>query len=436
MTFIIKIISFFLFFALSGCAKHRIDTDPTITISLDEKTGQVGTPIPVQIHISKGGSTPSELSAFIRKGIATLSLNGTALEPSGQWTPIQDNPQIIITPEMPGDLVVCFRVKTAEGISEMQDLHLTISPAQQIEVKAIYDSLIVNLEESEKIPIKIQFEEFVERCTITPTLSQGEGNIYYRDYIINDSEYEYSGSGEITFRYDPKIIGEHILEFNVSTDKGEAKVRVYFSVEKNIIAKSPVEGCFSFNGIGRYNTEGEVVTLELKNDPLFNFEVAGWYNEAGQLLSTEPSYPVKITRRGMASFTVKLKPRTVNISRGEIKTLEFIYVVQQNGKPVVKKAYDYQTQYIGDYRASDKLTFFYEEFRLNKHRLPPTGEKRERLATMNKGESRSTYLYRCDRTFRTYLRAKDNPNLQFNYAYRYVESESTRYVIPHDITME
>ena len=58
-------------------------------------------------------------------------------------------------------------------------------------------------------------------------------------------------------------------------------------VVRNIVVTSTVEGCFSIEGAGEYNTEGQEITLALVNDELFNFEAAEWYDASGNLLSEE-----------------------------------------------------------------------------------------------------------------------------------------------------
>lgn len=86
---------------------------------------------------------------------------------------------------------------------------------------------------------------------------------------------------DATFEYAPEEIGEQILEFEVSAAKASAKARAYMDVVKNIVVTSCVEGCFTIDGAGEHNVEGETVTLKLVNDELFNFEVAGWYDTSG-----------------------------------------------------------------------------------------------------------------------------------------------------------
>ena len=101
---------------------------------------------------------------------------------------------------------------------------------------------------------------------------------------------------DVTFEYAPEEIGEQILEFEIAAGKASAKARAYMDGVKNIVVTSVVEGCFTIDGAGEHNVEGETVTLALVNEDLFNFEVEGWYDPSGQLLSGEATYaPVSYT---------------------------------------------------------------------------------------------------------------------------------------------
>lgn len=123
---------------------------------------------------------------------------------------------------------------------------------------------------------------------------------------------------------------------------------------------SSVEGCFTIDGAGEHNVEDETVTLALVNEDLFNFEVAGWYDTSGQLLSGEATYALTLARDCITDIEVRLKPRTVNITRQGIARIEFQYLVMEGGRPVPKVAYDYRTQYSTDYKASEPIKFYYE----------------------------------------------------------------------------
>ena len=84
---------------------------------------------------------------------------------------------------------------------------------------------------------------------------------------------------------------------------------------KNIVETSSVEGCFTSDGAGEHNVEDETVTLALVNEDLFNFEVAGWYDTSGQLLSGEATYALTLARDCITDIQLRLMPRTATITR-------------------------------------------------------------------------------------------------------------------------
>ena len=190
-----------------------------------------------------------------------------------------------------------------------------------------------------------------------------------------------------------------------------------------------------FRGMIAAIRPSETVTLKLVNDELFNFEVAGWYDTSGQLLSGEATYALTLARDCITDIEVRLKPRTVTITRQGIARIEFQYLVMEGGRPVPKVAYDYRTQYSADYKASEPVKFYYEEYRLDTSKIPPVGRKSAGMPTIPKGATKSTFLWRCDEKFSVSIRPADNPGFKFNYNDRSVESQTTKYYLPSDITM-
>ena len=171
------------------------------------------------------------------------------------------------------------------------------------------------------------------------------------------------------------------------------------------------------------------------NEDLFNFEVEGWYDPSGQLLSGEATYALTLARDCITDIQLRLKPRTVTITRQGIARIEFQYLVMEGGRPVPKVAYDYRTQYSADYKASEPVKFYYEEYRLDTSKIPPVGQKSAGMPTIPKGATKSTFLWRCDEKFSVSIRPADNPGFKFNYNDRSVESQTTKYYLPSDITM-
>ena len=433
-----RIISYsLLLYGLFGCSSSEyqvMDPVPTLAISLQEADCQVGKTISVMLAISQEGVKEGfELSTTIQHGTASITLNDDPIETAGQWVALSGtDARITLSPREAGELIVSFQAKAPDGkTSEVRELHVTVSPESQISTKVICDERIVN-PGVDKIPVTLQINGTVQQYTVIPSLSLGTGKIYYNGHVVNNTEC--SVENETIFYYDPDVIGEHILEFDITTTEATTMARTYMNVVKNISVKSPIDGCFTIKGAGEHDIEGETVTLELENEDLFNFEVAGWYDNNGKLLSEDASYPIQMTRDCMTDFEVKLKTRTVNITRTGIATIEFTYITQENGSPVPKKAYDYRVQYIGDYKASEPITFYYEEYKLNTQNYPPVGVKAQKKPEIPKGATRSTYLWRCDKSFTVYLREEDNPGFKFNYTKKYIESATTRYYIPTEFS--
>ena len=109
--------------------------------------------------------------------------------------------------------------------------------------------------------------------------------------------------------------------------------------------------------------------------------------------------------------------------------------MMENGRPVPKVAYDYRTQYSADYKASEPIKFYYEEYRLDKSKIPPPAVKKSAAPVLPKGATKSGYFWRYDKKYTVYLRESDNPGFKFNFNQRYIESANTKYYLPPDITM-
>ncbi len=441
MTDMKKTVSYALLLCgLAGCSSSEYRTvapTPTLTISAQEADCQVGKTVSVTLSVSQEGVDGGfELSTFIRQGAASVTLNDDPIGTAGQWVALTGtDARITVSPQEAGLLAVSFQAKAPDGkTSEALELHVSVSPASRISAEALCDDRIVNPGRDDKIPVTLRIDGEAGRYTVVPSLSLGNGVIYCDGHIVNDTEC--AAEAETVFYYEPAVIGEHILEFDIATAETSVKARAYMDIVKKISVKSPLEGCFTFRGVGEHDMQGETVTLELVNEDLFNFEVAGWYDAEGRLISADATCPLEMNLYSLTDFEVKLKTRTVNISRDGTQTVEFTYLIQQNGKPVAKKAYDYRTQYIADYKVSEPITFRYEEYRLDKGKIPPQKVKTQGAPIIPEGATRSTYLWRCDKKFSVYLREKDNPGFKFNYARKYIESETTKYYIPDDVKMQ
>lgn len=436
-----------LFYALAlfvsaGCSpsKYRIvEPKPQLSLSTVATVCELGQAVSLSLAVSQEGVDGNfSLSAFIRQGQAAITLDGSDMDTSGQWVQLSDrNARLVITPAQTGDLLVSFQAKSPDGeVSEQQDLKVTVTAPSEIAAEAVCEAKIVNPAADARIPVQLHIQGVPGadgKFIVTPTVSLGKGKIFLNGNAVNGQACPVDA--DVTFEYAPEEIGEQILEFEIAAGKASAKARAYMDVVKNIVVTSVVEGCFTIDGAGEHNVEGETVTLALVNEDLFNFEVEGWYDPSGQLLSGEATYALTLARDCITDIQLRLKPRTVTITRQGIARIEFQYLVMEGGRPVPKVAYDYRTQYSTDYKASEPIKFYYEEYRLDRSKIPPVGQRSTAMPTITKGARNSTYLWRCDEKFSVSIRPGDNPGFKFHYNDRYIESANTKYYLPPDITM-
>ena len=429
-------------FLLPGCSSSKyqiVEPQPQLSLSTAAAVCELGENVSITLAVAQEGVDGNfSLSAFIREGKATLTLDGSDMDTSGQWVQLSaKNARLVITPAQAGDLLVSFQAKSPEGeVSEQQDLKVTVTAPSEIAAEAVCEAKIVNPAADARIPVQLHIQGVPGadgKFIVTPTVSLGKGKIFLNGNAVNGQACPVDA--DVTFEYAPEEIGEQILEFEIAAGKASAKARAYMDVVKNIVVTSVVEGCFTIDGAGEHNVEGETVTLALVNEDLFNFEVEGWYDPSGQLLSGEATYALTLARDCITDIEVRLKPRTVTITRQGIARIEFQYLVMEGGRPVPKVAYDYRTQYSADYKASEPIKFYYEEYRLDRSKIPPVGQRSTAMPTITKGARNSTYLWRCDEKFSVSIHPGDNPGFKFHYNDRYIESQTTKYYLPSDITM-
>lgn len=432
-----------LLFVSAGCSSSKyqiVEPQPQLSLSTVTAVCELGQAVSLTLAVSQEGVDGNfALSAFIRQGHATITLDGSNMDISGQWAQLAArNARLVITPVQAGDLLVSFQAKSPDGgVSVQQDLKVTVTAPSEIAAEAVCEAKIVNPAADARIPVKLHIQGVPGadgKFLVTPAVSQGKGKIFLNGYAVSGQANPVDA--DATFEYAPEEIGEQILEFEISAGKASAKARAYMDIVKNIVVTSCVEGCFTIDGIGEHNVEGKTVTLALKNEDLFNFEPAGWYDSAGQLLSDQATYALKLSRNCISQIEVRLKPRVVTITRQGIAQMEFQYLIMQNGRPVPKVAYDYRMQYSADHKVSEPVKFYYEEYRLDKSKIPPIGYKQPAAPTFSKGMTKSSYLWRCDKQFSVSIRPGDNPGFKFHYNDRYIESSSTKYYLPSDITMK
>lgn len=429
------------FCILAGCSstEYRIVAPrPQLTLSTNSATCEFGKTVNLTLTATQEGEDGDlTLCALTRQGEARITLDGTDINTSGQWVQLTGRSvRLIITPTQTTDLLISFQIRSSSGeTSDQQNLAITVTGPSELSAEASCDAKIINPAADIQIPVtlNIQGASTDGTFTVTPSIELGKGKIYLDGYVVNDTACTVGGN--TVFKYAPEEIGEHIIEFQIASGAESLNARAYMNIVKDITVSSIVDGCFSIDGTGEHDIEGEEITLKLVNEELFNFEPAGWYDNTGRLLSETETYTVKLSLKCPTTFEVRLKPRTVTITGEGITQVPFQYLVMENGRPVSKVAYDYRTRYTTDYKTSERIKLYYEEYRLDKGKLPPTPTKSAETPSWAKGATKSDFLWRYDKKFSVYLRASDNPGFRFNYALRYIESESTRYYIPVDITM-
>ena len=329
-------------FLLPGCSSSKyqiVEPQPQLSLSTAAAVCELGENVSITLAVAQEGVDGNfSLSAFIREGKATLTLDGSDMDTSGQWVQLSaKNARLVITPAQAGDLLVSFQAKSPEGeVSEQQDLKVTVTAPSEIAAEAVCEAKIVNPAADARIPVLLHIQGVPGadgKFIVTPAVSLGKGKIFLNGNAVNGQACPVDA--DMTFEYAPEEIGEQILEFEIAAGKASAKARVYMDVVKNIVVTSVVEGCFTIDGVGEHNVEGETVTLALVNEDLFNFEVAGWYDTSGQLLSGEATYALTLARDCITDIEVRLKPRTVTITRQGIARIEFQYLVMEGGRPGV-----------------------------------------------------------------------------------------------------
>ena len=343
-------------------------------------------------------------------------------------------------------------------------------PRPTLEVTALQDSYIIN--QPAYLQLKVTQQGYDGEFQLSAVLSEGacELSMQGSDLPTDGTWASMSNTTEI-LTLTPTLAGPLRISFEVKTKEGEQSGRSFinFNVQKSpalaleveypetasiterieltmLLTKTGWTGAIPVtytqltgNGTLQYGavtiTPAEAFSVPANMEQPLYYTPAGWYDSTGQLLSNEATYALQLSRDCITRLEVRLKPRTVNITRQGIARIEFQYLVMEGGRPVPKVAYDYRTQYSADYKASEPIKFYYEEYRLDRSKIPPVGQRSTAMPTITKGARNSTYLWRCDEKFSVSIHPGDNPGFKFHYNDRYIESQTTKYYLPSDITM-
>lgn len=430
----------FLCLLAGSCAPSSyevIGRQPTLSVQAPTTTEQ-GRAFTIEVMVQQTGiSEAFSLSTVLLTGKAVITLDGTVIDTNGKWVSFGHNTgKLIVTPTTPGELKLNLQAKSSTGeISERQPITISITPATEITATTSNPDQLINPGAETRIPVQLKIikDGYEGNYTVTAKVIKGEGKVYRDNYAINDMEISCGASTAL--EYCPGVLGEHIVELTIQAGAASTSAFIYLDTIKEISVASDITDCFTISGAGRHNTNGEEVTFSLVNNPGYNFEVAGWY-DGDKLLSATPTYTLKLSKACLSDLTIKLATRTVNLSQDNITLVKNAYLIQQNGKPVQKFVYEHRTGISADFKVSASFRFFFHGSQYDMGVIPPVIRNFSGTAEFPKGLSWMGHLYRVDGKFTIYIRKADNPDFKFNYSKRYIESGSSRYIIPSNIIMQ
>ena len=174
-------------FLLPGCSSSKyqiVEPQPQLSLSTAAAVCELGENVSITLAVAQEGVDGNfSLSAFIREGKATLTLDGSDMDTSGQWVQLSaKNARLVITPAQAGDLLVSFQAKSPEGeVSEQQDLKVTVTAPSEIAAEAVCEAKIVNPAADARIPVLLHIQGVPGadgKFIVTPAVSLGKGKIF------------------------------------------------------------------------------------------------------------------------------------------------------------------------------------------------------------------------------------------------------------------
>ena len=107
-------------FLLPGCSSSKyqiVEPQPQLSLSTAAAVCELGENVSITLAVAQEGVDGNfSLSAFIREGKATLTLDGSDMDTSGQWVQLSaKNARLVITPAQAGDLLVSFQAKSVNS---------------------------------------------------------------------------------------------------------------------------------------------------------------------------------------------------------------------------------------------------------------------------------------------------------------------------------
>lgn len=450
MTRIIRYSILLLTAIITGCRTSDYTVRqpaPTLSVSLSSTTCRLGESLTGRVVITQQGATEETyaLAAIVREGSIRLFVDEREIPVSGQWTQLTEkNATIRLMPEIAGEHIVILQAMSATGdISNECRLTMAAEVGTELAATATCETEVLDPGIDAMLPIRLSLakEGYAGSYKVVPTIARGTGSIYHEGNIVTAAEVELGAETTLYFR--PNVLGEHILEFTVTAEDKVAVARAYMNIAKEITVRCEVSDGIIVTGAGRYDTEGATVTLTMENAEGYNFEAAGWYDPARNPLSTGKTCPVRLELGGISEVVLELKKREVRIATNDYERIVTEYYVPSKtaGKLDSRQAIDYRLRLTSDYKMSDDLVFEYDIYKYDVYpnqlfidRNPSfiRGAAHPHFRT---GQVASDWFWNCDHRFAIKLRQADNPTLKFDYSTRTAESNSTRYIIPKEITM-
>lgn len=424
----------------TSCSVEKEDS--TILEVIAPQTAEQGEPVTIDLRVHAGSTTEEvSLSCILIEGKAQIMLGGISVPTTGEWISAAGVPaQMIVTPTAAGMLTFSLQARSSDGsLSAKQLVSIEISGARAITVEALCKTKVVNPEPGARIPISLHIDrpEYTGEYTVSVSLLKGQGKFYLGSQLITTGDFQIGANGVID--YLPEVLGDHAFEFVVIAGNVSATTHAYIEVVKQLTVNCAVEECFTIVGPGEYRTEAEQVTLKIADEGYqgvnareYGFEVEGWYDIQGKLLSSNPAYTLSLFIDGHSTIELRLKKRTVTITRNNAFRKEFKYLLPNMSWTSV---FDYRTEFVANHRATESIKFYYQEYRY-KTVVPPVEEQKMASPTLNKRSLESGFFWRIDNIFTVYLRRADNPDFTFNAAGHYIESESTKYMLPATVIFQ
>ncbi len=408
---------------------------PMLTAAFDRTTCAPDETVTGMLTVARTNTVDGyALATTLLSGTARIIVDGLVVPTGGEWIGFtSETLTVAIAPDREGELLVEFRIKNLAGeCSESCRVALTAAFPPELTVEASCTARIENPtpETVHPITLAIDYPNYTGDYTVVPVVAQGAGEFLYAGQPVGPSGIVVP-AGTTTIDYRPAMLGEHLLDFEVRAGDAVKQARTYCEVVKIFTIACEVTRGIRISGAGEYRVEGEPVVFAMANEPNYNFEVVGWYDADGKLLSTESSCTIAADYTAPTDYRLELEKREVKFTMGEPYRKSYRYPVPGSSGQIAswKTVYDYRLNLQYDYRPTDNILLYYEKYRWQTT-VPPVEQKEWTV------ESATGYFWRIDNRFRLLIRQPDNPDLVFDRARHAVESASTRYLLPAEIEMQ